>query len=941
MRSICRSDAAAVLLGLALLLRGGGAAAAPGTLDPTYNGTGLVRLPFGPGQDQTSAAVLQPDGRLLVAGTSYTGSSAYWCVLRYNVDGSPDPAFGAGGRALLRVGDRAECTAMRLQSDGGIVLAGVAAASPIAGQHVAVARLLGTGEPDPGFGVGGVVTTTVGSLEDRATDVRIQTDGRILVCGQATPLPGLRSEWFVLRYLSTGQLDPSFAGDGHASVSFGTKFDRAYAMTLQGDGAIVVVGSTEVVTFTDHLALARLTPAGALDPTFDGDGRVVTSFLGHNDVARGVAIYPGTPTTPDRLIVAGHSRTGANADVVLLARYSLNGTLDATFDGDGWKTTPLGNFAQAYKVLVVSSGLLGRKVVITGGAGTNASSILTARYNADGTLDTTFDGDGIALATIGGFFETGQAVLLHSGNIVVAGTAYTNGDQDYAVLRYTTAGTLDPTFDADGIRVDNVGVAQATAADAVLKGDGRLVVAGTLQYGSYVAARYTDTGQLDPTFGGGDGVAALAPGGSARGTGVALQGDGHLLVAGIVPGFPANRFGVARFDDAGAPDLSFGTNGLASAVVGNGGTLTARVLALPDGRVVLGGDCEYGPVGSTSVGMALVRFRADGTLDPTFGDLGTVILPFGTISEGLAVARQPDGRVLIAGLTLPSSTGNFRMAVVRVDTTGVPDPTFGSGGYFSCVVGTGNAIARALALEPDGRILVAGEAVGTGTDYALLRLTPQGALDPSFDGDGIALTTLSLSGNDAAYGIALQPDGRILATGSSWDGAKTVFSVARFDSTGQLDPGYGDSGVTLVSFPGSHADAARAVVLDAQGRALLAGDTDGQFGIARLQGDEPSAVGTGEVSSPATRLRALPNPFHRATALHYFVEHAGPVRLLVFNASGALVRTLDDAPRTAGWQHSSWDGADNTGRPVPAGLYFLRLESAGRSVAAGRLVRLR
>lgn len=905
--------------------------ASPGDLDPAYNGTGQARYSFGTSGDYTAGAVPQADGRIVVAGTTYNGSSADWCVLRYNSDGSPDVSFGSGGRVLIHVGERAECTAVRLQPDGMIVLAGSASTSPTAPPKIRVLRLQTGGALDPNFGVGGIVTTDIGVQDDKATDLRVQTDGRIVVCGNTRSANGLESDWFVARYLTNGQLDASFDGDGRALISFTTHYDQAYALLVMGDGSIVVAGSAEVVTFTDRLALARLTSSGTLDATFDGDGRVVTSLLGRHDVARGVAIQAGTPTIADRLVVTGHAQTAGNQEVIMVARYNLNGTLDTTFDTDGWLTTALGNFAQAYDLTVISTSFLGRKILVTGGAGTNSSRVLTARYNADGTLDTTFDTDGIVQTTIGSGYEYGQAVFMLSGSVVVAGTARPGAEEDYAVLRYTTTGALDTSFDTDGVRLDNVGVARANAGGAALQSDGKLVAGGDLNNFSLIAARYTDAGQLDTSFGGGDGVASLDPGAFVSGRDAAVQADGRVVVAGAMEAVSGRRFAVARFTSAGVPDLSFGTGGTTSISVGNGNTYHAEILSLPDGRVVLGGECEYGPLGSSNVGMALARLRSDGTPDPSFGDQGRVVIPFGTIAEGHAIARQPDGRVLIAGFVLQGVTGTFRMAAVRVDSTGELDATFGSGGYFSAAVGSGSAMANAIALQADGRIVLAGEAIGSDSDFALLRLTPQGTLDPTFDGDGIVVRSLSLPGDDRANAVALQPDGKILAVGSSWNGTKTVYSVARFDSTGQLDLSYGSSGERFVNFAGSYADAARAVALDGQGRTLLAGDTGGLFGVARLTGDEVSAVPPGLGLPPATTLRVAPNPFHSATVVRFHLQNPGLARLRLFNASGALVTTLSDGPREAGWHEVAWDGLDPAGRPRAAGIYFVRLEAAGRA----------
>jgi uncharacterized delta-60 repeat protein len=285
------------------------------------------------------------------------------------------------------------------------------------------------------------------------------------------------------------------------------------------------------------------------------------------------------------------------------------------------------------------------------------------------------------------------------GKIVVAGYGEVAG-QLFAVARYDSVGLLDPAFGTGGTVLTPIpGSSSAFANGAVLLSDGRIVLAGHNST-DFALARYATNGALDPTVGV-NGTSTITHGASnGVATALARQPNGKLVAAGYVLNgddvldFHSNDFdfGVRRYDAEGAPDLTFGTGGL---VVTSLGPLedTAEDLALqPDGKiVVVGGHWKPG----FDLDAAVVRFDTDGTPDAGFGLGGMVVMDLGSFADlAQAVAIQPDGKIIVAGGI------DYDVMVMRLDGTGALDPTFGTGGITT--VALASAYATDVVLAPDG-----------------------------------------------------------------------------------------------------------------------------------------------------------------------------------------------------------------------------------------------
>ena len=241
-------------------------------------------------------------------------------------------------------------------------------------------------------------------------------------------------------------------------------------------------------------------------------------------------------------------------------------------------------------------------------------------------------------------------------------------------------------------------------------------------------------------------------------------------------------------------------------------------------------------------GFGLARYNANGTLDPSFGNGGMVVIRSAQRSlVASALALQTDGKVVIGGMSGDLSSGSVQLALARYDADGTPDLEFGGGGFITTPVGAAGGRANAIALQPDGKIVVVGTAFasasgGSDDEFLIGRYSKSGVLDADFGTAGLTTSHVGLSSSEAAA-LALLPDGRIIVIGAAFSNGSTDddFAVARYTSTGRLDPSFGSGGTVTTDF-GMSVDRAAAVALQPDGKFVVAGFTRSEqqaFAVAR------------------------------------------------------------------------------------------------------------
>jgi uncharacterized delta-60 repeat protein len=297
-----------------------------------------------------------------------------------------------------------------------------------------------------------------------------------------------------------------------------------------------------------------------------------------------------------------------------------------------------------------------------------------------------------------------------------------------------------------------------------------------------------------------------------------------------------------------------------------------------------------------------------------------------------------DGKIIVAGGA--EIGGNFDFALVRYNGNGSLDNGFGSFGRIATdIAGASADVGLALKIQADGRIVVAGYTlIGANHDVALARYNANGSLDTSFDGDGKLTTSIGL-GTDYAVTLALQSDGRILVAGAATIGSNSDLALVRYEPNGALDHSYGFGGKALVDFEGG-TDAGYALAFDASGRAVVAGEANARLGVARVLGDGTVDVPAVSVLPATSLLRVSPNP---TAGVQTFVVSVAPGRaprgLDVFTAAGQRVWSRDCSQLPVGIHRLEWNGRGPDGRPVPPGVYFAKMQGAS-SMETRRFVRI-
>lgn len=405
---------------------------------------------------------------------------------------------------------------------------------------------------------------------------------------------------------------------------------------------------------------------------------------------------------------------------------------------------------------------------------------------APGELDRTFGNGGKVVTNISrGNDGASDVAIQANGKIVAVGRASTrNYYGKFAVARYRTNGHLDPAFGGDGLVTTNFATRQDAASAVAIQDDGRIVVAGsgslTTSDGYVALARYNADGTLDGSFGDAGVVRANPTTGDDVAGDVAIQADGQIVVAGTIG---AGKFAVLRFDPDGGPDATFSGNGVVMTDIAPGYDSASAVSIDAGGNIVVAGTSGDGS-------FAAVRYTSDGTPDATFDGDGVVTtdLTAGYDSaNGLAI--DADGNVLLAGEAgfCCEYTGSF--GLVRYETDGTLDPTFGGGdGIVVTNFTRTDDSARDVAIQANGKIVAVGTEGfnGAHSRFALARYTSDGALDPTFGGSGRVVTAFS-KGFDSAGSVAIQADGKIVAAGTTYpdpDGLDGLFALARYGGAG-------------------------------------------------------------------------------------------------------------------------------------------------------------
>lgn len=470
----------------------------------------------------------------------------------------------------------------------------------------------------------------------------------------------------------------------------------------------------------------------------------------------------------------------------------------------------------------------------------------------------------------------------------------------YSLLAFGQDGTLDHSFNYDGKVTTDIGITDDFARSVAIQSDGKILLAGFSNTGSnfdFSLVRYNTNGTLDDSFGI-DGKVTTAIGYSDdRGFSIAIQSDEKIVLAGDFHAGPYMDFALARYHKDGTLDTSFGTNGRVTTAIGNTDDFAHSVLIQEDQKILVGG---YSRIG-TDYDFVLVRYNTDGTLDTTFDTDGKVITDFQTQDRvhhdrARAMAIQPDGKILLAG----DARKDF--AVARYNSDGSLDSTFGLNGKVTTVIGSGFGRGYALIIQNDGKILLGGETPGFVEDYsrdfAIVRYNIDGTLDATFGNGGIVITDFD-DFDDVLSSLSIQADGKIVACGYTapvFGGTgpePSFFVLARYNTDGTLDGSFGTNG-KITTRVGNYSNVGYCSVIQGDGKIVLGGWSynGNDFDFAAARYTTDLNVGIIDFTVDSPLFLVYPNPLKQHATIEYTLKQDELLSIELYDLSGHLVQAF-------------------------------------------------
>ena len=717
---------------------------------------------------------------------------------------------------------------------------------------------------DPGFGINGIAKTDFPLNESfdyhLAKKILASDDGTSFLLFE------VNDRAVIVHFKEDGSINTAYGENGY---SIPAKM-KPQSASLQNDGKIVVAGYADLTSGNGFgFVLARFGIDGTLDPTFGNGGTIQTAFVYNGSSSRGIA--NAVALQNDGKIVVGGQSDEANGPVFTLARYNTDGSLDASFDGDG-KVFSLINDSRIQDLKLQSDG----RIIAAGYSTTSWGTEFTiARYNSDGSPDHGFDGDGVVQTP---FSYNGSAAnayansmaLQSDGKIVIAGHSAVNGVAAFTLARYKSDGSLDESFDEDGKSQTNSpynGIEFFDVFNSVtIQSNGKIVAAGLSRFPPYLnlfaVARFDTDGSLDESFGeNGMSFTSLSdPNSNCQAYSVVLQGNEKILVAGIsnINIYSNSAYAVARYNTDGSLDDSFDEDGKKVDFIKTGSSSFSAVAVQSDRKIMAVGT---GRLDDASSGFALSRFNSDGSLDAGFDGDGKVVTSFGIgadfFGRATAVVLQNDGKIIAGGNSSTDQGTVFTLC--RYDQNGNLDVGFDGDGKvqtpFFYQSDKSNTNLTCLVVQNDGKIVAAGanrsDVAPFNSVFTLARYNVDGSLDVNFDGDGKLQTIFTNNGQNASAAIsavAIQTDGKILAAGGAPVGSTTAFVIARYNPDGSIDESFDNDGKAEIPFPSStpySISSVSSILVQTDGKIILAGSTltaprdDGprSFSVARLNPD--------------------------------------------------------------------------------------------------------
>lgn len=799
--------------------------------------------------------------------TGCSGGCNIGSIIGFGSGGSLDAGFGNNGIATIEIGAAIKFPAViAVQPDGKIVVGGFNGADE---NRVFVLTRYNTDKSfDIDFGDLGKVITDIGGKMDTVNGIAIQEDGKIILAAYAGSR--FNRNFVFYRYNSDGFLDLEFGNNGKLIAEKPEGIDFFHAIAVQSDGKFVLRGFVKSISSGGNPNaypgyLVRYNPDGSLDTLFGVRG------IAALDISLTRRYIEGSNNSiaiqPDGKIVAA----GDNDGNFTLARYNDNGSLDITFGdeknklglvirtGGGKTTTSVGGEGAVSCVAVQPDG----KILLGGTASEQRSlhmDFVLVRYNDNGSLDMNFGeygeyyygqyikkrGGGKIITDIGSMRDDVRSIVIQPDGKIMAAGYYKIGDTlNLAKVQYDSGGTLvdyikivlknrENIINAIAIQPDNKIVVAGYIGSGFISGDG---------YSDFAVFRFNTDGALDDSFGN-RGIVITKSGNKENViNAIAIDPDGKIFAAGYTGDDNSSDIALVRYNDDGSLDTTFfgsrfvvtlkeidgvevkqqrfGRGGIViKNLFGNSINAATAMAIQPDGKIVVAGYTGRDGVDKGYTvryrDFVLLRFNPEGFLDNSFGGNGMITVPIGGIENvATAVAIQPDGRIIIGGSTRKEKDSASEFVLVRYNSDGSIDNSFGNQGRVNISESVSGITAKEFVIQPDGKIAVVGQhirldpeeqknpflapAERTISDLVIISYNIDGSLDRGFGNYGKALTPIESLTSRNRFAVAIQTDGKIVLGGSA-SGKKQKFenfALQRYKANGVLDTNFGKGGKVI------------------------------------------------------------------------------------------------------------------------------------------------
>ncbi|WP_460574305.1 T9SS type A sorting domain-containing protein [Flavobacterium koreense] len=866
------------------------------TLDPTFDTDGIATLTVSntPSTQIAYDAALQTDGKIVYVGRLLSPYQSGF-IARYNPDGSKDNTFNQYGfKSTVQ-----SLQTVQIQNDGKIVMAGLSM----------VTRITSNGSADVTFNTTGSKSIAFNNQAMNIKSIRFQTDDKIVVSGYISN--GTNNDFAIARLNSDGTLDTTFDTDGILILPIGTDNDRSFSHKIQTDGKIVVFGSTFNGTNNDF-AVVRINTNGTLDTTFGVTGKVITAFTSTSSDT----CFDGEILSNGKIVAFGSS-----AGLFAFTRYNSNGTLDTTLDSDGKLTL---NHAISISGASTSTSihalpkikvLADDKIIVSG---TSNQEYKVIKLLANGSsYDTTFDTDGV-VSIIDNISYSTFLIIKPDGKLITGGYSYTNAMSDYKIKQ------LD--IDTNGVIVSNNYKNLYLSNDLsprfsfntlVLSNQSYLV---TVESGfNIVLIKILPNGIRDMNFGTG-GLVNL-------GSNLTSCANIHLLSDGKI--IVSNSSNLYKMDINGIMDNSFGNAGVLDLTTfDNKLDFIDDYTISNDNKILIACDYNYnvGGVGINRISTAVVKLNIDGTLDTTFGVNGIVNYDVTTNAAGFheyptAIYQDANNKILVSSISIQLGNfyGNQTIYLAKLNSDGSFDTTFGTNGWYNYSTGNTNEsiVAREIISSiVDNCYLISNTITANYLLTNTLKINSNGVINTSFGNNGV-VTTLP---NANYIHMITQADGKILKGGQK----DKQFSIIRYNTDGSLDLSFGVNGE--VNTPIEYSSGINNVQLQTDGKLIATGDSyDGDREKIAMVRYTDLNLGTIDLSSPKNSLLVYPNPIEKEATFQYTLDNNETVSIDLVDFQGRVIQNIiTNKNQSAGLQSVNI----SLNETIASGNYFLKIASS-------------